>query len=149
MTTETTDGQMTRPTATSEAPRTAPIRRSRSDRVLAGVCGGIAASYGADPTAVRLLAAIIGVLTGIVPMLVLYLIAAVVIPEATDEDRPSGSVVHRRIEPGRGTLIIGALLIIIGVAALANEVYGIDWDVVWPIALIGFGSALLMTTLRR
>ena len=42
------------PGAASEPRR---LFRSRTDRMFAGVCGGIAETYGSDPTAVRLLAA--------------------------------------------------------------------------------------------
>lgn len=56
------------------------IRRSRSDRYLAGVCGGIAEALGWDPTIVRLLFVIIffpSFGTG----LILYLVLAWLIPE--------------------------------------------------------------------
>ena len=65
------------------------LYRSRSDRMFAGVCGGIAETYGSDPTAVRLLTAVIGIVTGIIPMLIVYLVAAVVIPERTSDDLPT------------------------------------------------------------
>src|SRR5688572_4140603 len=64
--------------------------RLRTNRALPGVCGGIAEYYGADPSAVRLLTVIIALFTGIVPMLVLYLIAAIVILERIDGEVPAG-----------------------------------------------------------
>ena len=63
----------------SQAPRR--FYRSRSNRVLAGVCGGIAEYYGSDATAVRLLTLVLGLFTGILPMIILYLVAAIVIPD--------------------------------------------------------------------
>ncbi len=57
------------------------LRRS-SDRMLAGVCGGLAEYTGLDPTLLRLLVAIVVFLTGIFTGLVVYLVAALVIPNA-------------------------------------------------------------------
>lgn len=53
------------------------------DKKLAGVCGGIADYFNIDPTLVRLAWIIMTVLTGIVPGLIAYLIAAIVMPHAS------------------------------------------------------------------
>ena len=53
------------------------LKRSSSNRVIAGVCGGIAQTYGWDPTIVRLvyvLLTLVGVGTGILVYLVLWII---------------------------------------------------------------------------
>ena len=57
------------------------LYRSRSERMLAGVCGGIAEYLNIDPTIVRLVFALVS-LSG--PGLLLYLIAAIIIPEDPD-----------------------------------------------------------------
>jgi phage shock protein C len=57
------------------------LLRSKNNRKLAGVCGGIAEYLGADPTIVRLIWVVITLLTGIVPGIIAYLIAWLVIPE--------------------------------------------------------------------
>lgn len=55
------------------------LYKSRNNRMLTGVCGGIAEYLNLDPTVVRLLAAVLGCSgTGIV----VYIVAAVIIPEA-------------------------------------------------------------------
>lgn len=53
---------------------------SSKDKKVFGVCGGLAEYIGADPTVVRLAWAIITVITGIVPGVAAYLIAALIIP---------------------------------------------------------------------
>lgn len=56
------------------------LRRSRSDRMLSGVCGGAASYFGIDPVILRLAfvaLALFGVGTGIL----LYLACWIVIPE--------------------------------------------------------------------
>lgn len=57
-----------------------PLRRSRSDRQLAGVCGGIAAYFAIDSLVVRMAWVVVSVLTGGVLGIVLYIIAALVVP---------------------------------------------------------------------
>lgn len=61
---------------------TSPRRLTRPDnRVLAGVCGGLAEYFDLDPTLVRILAALIIFFSGIITGLIVYLIAALIIPE--------------------------------------------------------------------
>ena len=54
------------------------LYKSRTNRVLCGVCGGIGEYFGIDPTIVRLLCVLLGCTsTG----LILYIIAAIIMPE--------------------------------------------------------------------
>jgi phage shock protein PspC (stress-responsive transcriptional regulator) len=55
------------------------LERSRSNRFLGGVCGGLASYLNMDPTLVRILTVLISLFTG-VPV-ILYLVALFVIPE--------------------------------------------------------------------
>ncbi|MDD2696505.1 MAG: PspC domain-containing protein [Anaerolineales bacterium] len=55
------------------------LYRSRRERMVAGVCGGVAEYFNADPTLVRLLF-VFGTLLG-GPGLLAYLIMMVVVPE--------------------------------------------------------------------
>lgn len=55
--------------------------RSSGDKMLSGVCGGLAAYSGLDPTLVRLLAVVAIVLTFPIG-LIAYIVAAVVMPKA-------------------------------------------------------------------
>ncbi len=56
------------------------LRRSTADRVLGGVCAGIADYYGLDPVLVRVAFVLLAFLGG--PGILLYLILLLVIPEA-------------------------------------------------------------------
>ena len=60
------------------------LHRSRSDRMLAGVAGGLAEMWDADPSLVRLVWALLVVFTGGIA-LVVYIVMAIVVPEE-DED---------------------------------------------------------------
>ncbi|MCS6835152.1 MAG: PspC domain-containing protein [Anaerolineae bacterium] len=60
------------------------LYRSREDRQLAGVCGGLAEYFNVDPTLVRLVFVAMTLLGG--PGLLIYIIMAVVVPESPRHD---------------------------------------------------------------
>ena len=55
------------------------LYRSRTDRQLAGVCGGLASYFGIDVTIVRILFVVLALAGG--PGLILYIILALIVPE--------------------------------------------------------------------
>jgi phage shock protein PspC (stress-responsive transcriptional regulator) len=56
--------------------------RSRSERRIAGVCGGLGELLDWDPTLVRLGFVFLLLPTGIIPLIVVYLAAWAIVPEA-------------------------------------------------------------------
>jgi phage shock protein PspC (stress-responsive transcriptional regulator) len=56
------------------------LYRSQTDKKIAGVCGGLAEYFEVDPTVVRLTAVVAGLITGVLPMLIAYLIAWIIVP---------------------------------------------------------------------
>jgi phage shock protein C len=71
------------------------LYRSKYDRQIAGVCGGLAAYFNVEPTVVRVIFLIITFMGG--PGLLLYIVLALVVPEEdgeksknilTDDDTP-------------------------------------------------------------
>lgn len=56
------------------------LYRSSEERMLAGVCGGMGEVYGIDPTVLRLGLVLVGLATGILPLLVAYILGAIIIP---------------------------------------------------------------------
>jgi phage shock protein C len=63
------------------------LYRSRTDRRLAGVCGGIGAYFEVDSTFVRLGWVVLTILTGIIPGIIVYIIAAIIIPDEPEMER--------------------------------------------------------------
>ena len=61
------------------------IYRSRDDNLIAGVCGGVAELFSIDPNLVRLALVFVGLLTGIVPAVVTYVAAWIILPEGQPE----------------------------------------------------------------
>ncbi|HYN47663.1 MAG TPA: PspC domain-containing protein [Candidatus Nanopelagicales bacterium] len=57
------------------------LYRSVDDRVIAGVCSGLAVRFALDPSLVRILWVVVAIVTGVFPLLVLYVIIAAVVPE--------------------------------------------------------------------
>ncbi len=59
---------------------TRTLRRSRTNRRLAGVCGGLGEYFGIDPTIIRILFVLLA-LPGGLPGTLLYVILWLVMPE--------------------------------------------------------------------
>jgi len=57
------------------------LYRSRSDKMVSGVLGGLAVYLGVDSTWVRIGFALLGVVSGFGPALIAYIIASVIVPE--------------------------------------------------------------------
>ena len=55
------------------------LHKSNSQKMICGVCGGIAEYFGIDVTIVRLIAVVLGVTGG--SGLLLYFLAAIIMPE--------------------------------------------------------------------
>lgn len=56
------------------------LYRSTSQKMLAGVCGGLAEYFDVDVTIIRLLLAGLGLVTAVLPMFFFYIIAWIIIP---------------------------------------------------------------------
>ena len=126
------------------------LYRSRTDSVLAGVCGGIAEYLHVDVTLIRLAFVALGFLFG--SGLLFYILAAIVLPKEplnpedtiyTAQDQGYDSE-----EKNNTSFALGALLVFIGVVILAQR-YIIPLlpqfarGLIWPLILIGLGAYLL------
>ena len=60
--------------------------RSKTNRIIAGICGGIGEMVNVDPTIIRLLVVFLSVVTAIIPALITYIIAIFIIPEKPDNN---------------------------------------------------------------
>jgi phage shock protein C len=167
------------------------LYRSRQDRMLAGVAGGLAELWDADPSLVRVIWALLVVFTGGIA-LVVYIVMAIVVP---DEDevlrRPAATTGAAGVDASPGTApaagpaseawvapgtdpraarrearlarraarggsdfpaaaLAGGILILLGGFFLLREFLpSIDFDFVWPLALIGVGAVLVVSAMRR
>ena len=125
------------------------LTRSESDRIIAGVCGGIATYTGVDSTIVRLLFLLLAFATGI--GLFLYAVLWVVMPLENLEDS-----IYLNGEPAPQTepadqsiqmRTMGILLLLFGGFFLLQQIGIFNWisaGLFWPIVLIGLGVYLLI-----
>lgn len=60
---------------------TKKLYRSTTDKMIAGVCGGVAEYFAIDATVLRLLSALFIVFTGLFPGVFVYIIAVLIMPE--------------------------------------------------------------------
>jgi len=103
--------------------------RVDDDRVVAGVCSGIAAALGVDATLVRLVFALLAVAGG--SGIVLYLALWLLLPHA-GEAAPGGV---RRVT---------GLALVVGGGILALRGLGLADSLLWPAALVAGGAALVL-----
>ncbi len=113
------------------------LRRSRSDRVLAGVCGGIGRSLGLDPLLVRVVVAVLIVFGG--AGVLLYAAGWLLLAE--DDGRPSvADRAFRGTPAGVGTrrpLLGAVVLTVVVVVAVLGVAGGWDGTVLLVLALVG------------
>ncbi len=131
------------------APARRPLRRSASDKVIAGVAGGLAENFGVSSLAVRTLFGLafvviawqVWTLLGIA--IVAYVLLWIFVPREDIGVSPAGRLTRRfpRIGPA-----IGVLVLLGGAAAIAAQ---LDAWLVWPVLLIGLGLLLYRSDAGR
>lgn len=72
-------------------------------RILLGVCGGIAEYFKADPTLVRLIVIIFAVLSSVIPVAIIYICAAIIMPDNDDIELDAEDVKISDDEQNAGT----------------------------------------------
>ena len=58
------------------------LYRSKTNRVIEGIIGGLGEYFGVDPVVLRLLFVLLTVFTGFLPGIIGYVVAILIIPEA-------------------------------------------------------------------
>jgi phage shock protein C len=142
---------MTEQQAGSSGPDTVPtppharLTRSTTDKVVGGVAGGLGRYFGVDPVWFRLGFVVFTVAGG--AGILAYLIAWIVIPEASDDN--SGPVEPARALGPQGSIIAGIVLVGVGLMLLLNQF--VPWfdRLMWPMAVVVGGLALIVIGLRR
>ena len=128
------------PPPTSEQPTTAAppprrLYRTRDDRVIGGVCGGIARYFNIDPVLVRVGAVALAVLGG--AGVLAYLAAILLIPKEGEGGQPPET-------PNRGLVVTGAVLLVVAVCVVLpfQGGWGPGWGLV-PLGLVALAGLLV------
>ena len=120
------------------------IYRSRTNSMIAGICGGLGEYLNVDPTVVRVVAVLLIFAKGI--GLLAYLVGWVIIPR-----RPEMEPEVVTPQPSqRSHLLPGLALIVVGlIFLLSNLIPWFDLSYLWPVVLIVLGVALLLRAQKR
>ena len=118
--------------------------KSRVDRMLDGVCGGVAEYFGLDSTLVRLAWVLLMLVGGM--GILLYFVAMIIMPVNRGETSAPAVAVRER-----NSKFWGILLVVVGTVwflgnlgiPLWHHWWGLAWDVVLPVLLILAGVAFL------
>jgi phage shock protein PspC (stress-responsive transcriptional regulator) len=126
---------------TVEGPAVKRLERSRSDRMLAGVSGGLASYFDIHPAFYRVGFVVLTLLGG--AGIVIYIAAALVMPEQGKEDSIVTAALRTRRD--RPWPLIGlALLAVAGAILLSNATLWPDGDA-WLLLLVAGGAILWIT----
>ncbi len=129
------------------------LYRSSSDKMIAGVCGGLGKYFSVDATIVRLVFLLLLIFGG--AGFLLYLILWIIVPEEQQAGAAPQEVIQANTQDlaqsaaRHGPLIFAVLLIFLGVWFLLQNLLHIDLGQLWPVVLIVIGLALLIPALRK
>jgi phage shock protein C len=125
------------------------LTRSRSDRVLAGVCGGFGEYFALDPTVVRILWIFFTLFGG--AGVLAYVLAIIIIPEGFDQQ----NIEKFKKKPSNenSLMLWGIVLILVGlilffqhrpvIHLMWNSFWGAGINVIFALAVIGLGVYLI------
>jgi phage shock protein PspC (stress-responsive transcriptional regulator) len=121
------------------------LERSRSERMFAGVCGGLARYFGINPAFYRVGFVVLALLGG--AGILIYLAAALVIPDEGKQDSiASAALKERRDHP---LPLIGLGIAAVAAAVLLSRVsFWPRGDAAWVLVLIAGGAVFLFTRRR-
>ncbi len=71
------------------------MKKSEKNKVLAGIFGGIGEYFNVDPVLLRLLGLLLCLVTGIIPFLVVYIIAAMIVPKEEGKEKEATSLLRK------------------------------------------------------
>lgn len=133
---------MSGPTPSTSAPHV--LRRSRTDRMIAGVCGGLSRYLEVDPVLLRIAFVVLTIAGG--SGILIYILAIILI----SEEKPGEELgpVHAR-SGATGRILVGTALIALGTILLVDRFVSWFDKVIGPLTLIALGVAVLVWGSRR
>jgi phage shock protein PspC (stress-responsive transcriptional regulator) len=122
-----------------------PLRRTRTDRKVAGVAGGLGAYLGIDPVILRILFVVLAIFGG--SGLLLYLVAWLLIPEEGTEHSEVQKFVDRN-----GTAALVILGVVVAVLLIASS-QALRWwgfgSGLWPLVVVAGVGLVVWYVLRQ
>ncbi|MFN3134490.1 MAG: PspC domain-containing protein [Candidatus Kryptonium sp.] len=129
------------------------LYKSRHDKIIDGVCGGIGEYLGIDPVIVRIIFILLFFMGGV--GLLLYIAGMLIIPANPEHAKEQPQVEPKRA--GKGVLfILGIILIIVGVGLLLENFgwpfwhfFKVGFNYILPLLLIAAGIFLIVNYMQR
>jgi len=139
------------------------LQRDTRNKVIGGVCSGLANYFDIDTALVRVLFAIMFLCAsaGFWLYIILWVVMPAgqgtqnetdyfVSPDGTTETSPETQGEGQMASKSKGSLVAGLILIGIGVVGLLNRyIPEINWETAWPILLIVLGLFLIIPFKNR
>lgn len=99
------------------------ITRSKNNKIISGVCGGIGEFFGVDPTLIRVAFVLLGISTSTTSFIVIYLVSTIIIPEDDGiiyQDDVSNTKDNSILFMGVGLIVLGTILLARGYIPIIN-----------------------------
>ncbi len=99
------------------------LTRSKSNKIISGVCGGIGEFFGVDPTLIRVAFVLLGISTSTTSFIVIYLVSTIIIPEDDGiiyQDDVSNTKDNSILFMGIGLIVLGTILLARGYIPIIN-----------------------------
>lgn len=155
------------------------LYRSRSNRMIWGVCGGLAEYFDLDPTIVRIIAVLLIFANGL--GILAYIILAIVVPLEGSGSTAPKDIIKENVEEitttakdfgheirstfagedksetanrvrRRPHVIIGIIVIALGILLLLSNVnllWWFRWSYLWPLIIIAVGLLIMFGARRK
>lgn len=137
------------------------LYRSKSDRIIAGVCGGLGEYLDIDPIFIRLAFVLLTIFGG--AGILIYIIMFLIVPEEEDQAQAKTEGVNPEIhsnstlykshhsDNSRGRAIAAFILILTGLLFLSNSFFPnvFSFNKLWPLLLIVIGIIILTDKKKR
>ncbi|MFA5729733.1 MAG: PspC domain-containing protein [Candidatus Paceibacterota bacterium] len=144
---------------------TKKLYRSKTNRVIFGICGGLGEYFDIDPLVVRILFILLTFTGG--SGIVIYLILAIMIPDSSGNKKSINEVISgtqektqelaEEIKKNRDWIvniknIVGLVILFIGLDILFEQIFDfnpfsiINWGIVWALIIVLIGLRIIFNS---
>ena len=144
---------------------TKKLYRSKTNRVIFGICGGLGEYFDIDPLVVRILFILLTFTGG--SGIVIYLILAIMIPDSSGNKKSINEVISgtqektqelaEEIKKNRDWIvniknIVGLVILFIGLDILFEQIFDfnpfsiVNWGIVWALIIVLIGLRIIFNS---
>ena len=153
------------------------LYRSRTNRIIWGVCGGLADYFHIDPVIVRIIFVLL-IFANLIGLIV-YIILAIVVPLEGSRAPSQTETIKENVEDMKKTatglgeelkstfsrepksreikessplVIFGIIILVVGIVLLLSSLnlfWWLSWPYLWPLIIVAIGILIIIAALRR